>query len=532
MPSCFRSVLVRRQLLSRHSFIQFQYLNTHRALGYCGRRAFGFSSRSMDSKSSVKPRKRLIVACDGTWLDSDNGFKRDSYLPFSTSGNLAVPSNVTRIVRALNPITSDDIPQITYYQAGIGSANNWFNHYWGGTTGAGISEHVREAYAFIAENYVKGDEIFFLGFSRGAFTARSIAGFIATVGLLTRRGMDSFYPIFMDWENQVKPNYKSQWPTLPFPNKPNIRDPSYFKRLASLELALPKIPAIKAVGVWETVGALGVPQVLWPHPMDYSFTDNEVATNVEYAFQALALDEQRSPYQPTVWEQPKTPNRLKKLKQTWFSGSHTNVGGGYPDAGNANITLAWMISQLDGLLDFDPTYIDYLHDRQIEYFASNKKPLRLWAMGDLVDSQAGIRVLAGSKTRTPGQYNKIDPHTGRPTKPEILLGNTDEMIHSSVRVRLASKGNGVGEHGIYDPKALKGFELEYIESNGIPSEEARADPETEGFRWILGHGEDRSKIVLGEDSLGDIEKRLYQASTTTGPVVRGAEEMNNSRPGP
>lgn len=79
-----------------------------------------------------------------------------------------------------------------------------------------------------------GDEIFLLGFSRGAFTARSIAGFIAAVGLLTRRGMDNFYPIFDDWENQLKPDYKSKWPTLPFPNKPSITDPTYFKELVQV----------------------------------------------------------------------------------------------------------------------------------------------------------------------------------------------------------------------------------------------------------------------------------------------------------
>ena len=81
-----------------------------------------------------------------------------------------------------------------------------------------------------------GDEIFLLGFSRGAFTARSIGGFIATVGLLSRRGMDNFYPVFDDWENQVKPHYRSKWPNLPFPNKPKVTDPSYFIGLVNVSL--------------------------------------------------------------------------------------------------------------------------------------------------------------------------------------------------------------------------------------------------------------------------------------------------------
>lgn len=466
-------------------------------------------------------------------MDSDNGFKRDSYLPYSTSGHLAVPSNVTRIVRALMPTTSDGIPQVAYYQAGIGSSNNWFDHYWGGTTGAGISEHVREAYAFIAENYVKGDEIFLLGFSRGAFTARSIAGFIATVGLLSRRGMDSFYPVFMDWENQVKPHYRSQWPTLPFPNKPNVCDPAYFQQLVSLNLALPEIPPIKAVGVWETVGALGVPQVLWPHPMDYSFTDSEVATNVEHAFQALALDEKRTPYHPTVWEQPKGPNSLKKLKQTWFAGVHSNVGGGYPTADAANLTLAWMISQLNDLLSFDPGYLTYLHSRQLAYSVAKKQTPRLWGLGELTNSQSGLRVLAGSTVRTPGRYTQTDPHTGLQKKPAVRLRGTNERVHPSVRVRVVSDGTGLDDRGVYAPAALKGFELEDQHAGdrvaGPSGDEARADPTAEGFRWVLDGG-DGERVVLEEDGLGDVERMFYEESKTL--EMSGAEEAAIAKPGP
>lgn len=95
----------------------------------------------------------------------------------------------------------------------------------------GISENIRAAYAFVAENYQAGDEIFIVGFSRGAFTARSVAGLISAIGLLTRRGMSYFYEVFTDWENQVKPNYKSQWPDKPFPNRPNITNPKYTEQL-------------------------------------------------------------------------------------------------------------------------------------------------------------------------------------------------------------------------------------------------------------------------------------------------------------
>ena len=103
-------------------------------------------------------------------------------------------------------------------------------------TGAGLPEHVREAYAFIADNYREGDEIFLIGFSRGAFTARSIAGFIASVGLLTAKGMAFFYTVFKDWENRETPCYVSPWPNEPFPGKPKMitYDSQYAQRLESV----------------------------------------------------------------------------------------------------------------------------------------------------------------------------------------------------------------------------------------------------------------------------------------------------------
>ena len=128
--------------------------------------------------------------------NSDNGFERRTYLPWDTSGTLQArqtttqmrycvhaytvtrqtPSNVTRICRALLPESEEGVQQVIYYQAGIGTESTFWNHVVGGGTGAGLSENIREAYAFLATNYEIGDEIILLGFSRGAFTARSIAG--------------------------------------------------------------------------------------------------------------------------------------------------------------------------------------------------------------------------------------------------------------------------------------------------------------------------------------------------------------------
>ena len=139
---------------------------------------------------------------------------------------------MTRIARAILPETESGIPQIVYYQAGIGTEGTWWDHIYGGGTGAGLSENIREAYSFLAKNYMPDDEIFLIGFSRGAFTARSIGSMIASVGLLTTKGMEQFYPIFSDWENQVKPDgWKSPFPKQPFDDKPRVTDPRYTAEL-------------------------------------------------------------------------------------------------------------------------------------------------------------------------------------------------------------------------------------------------------------------------------------------------------------
>lgn len=111
-------------------------------------------------------------------------------------GKLVPPSNVTRLTRAVKPTSNDGIQQIVYYQAGVGSTGNFVDRFVGGSIGAGVAENVREAYAFICNNYVNGDEIFLIGFSRGAFTARSVGGLVCNIGVLTRKGLPSFPIIY------------------------------------------------------------------------------------------------------------------------------------------------------------------------------------------------------------------------------------------------------------------------------------------------------------------------------------------------
>lgn len=218
-----------------------------------------------------------------------------------------------------------------------------------------------EAYGFLASNYDAGDEIFLFGFSRGAFTARSICAMINCVGLLTSRGMEDFYSVFKDWENQDKKNYISAWPDRPFSRRPNARELAYAQELENVGL-LPRRSWGSRVADTDTawpfaftyfsqsnrclghcryadhanpdnchvevdIGALGIPTIgpFPPQHREYAFINTRLPTNVEYAYQALALDEHRKAFIPTLWEQPSGPSSLKVLRQCWFPGVHSNV---------------------------------------------------------------------------------------------------------------------------------------------------------------------------------------------------------------
>ncbi|KAK3115279.1 hypothetical protein LTR53_005550 [Teratosphaeriaceae sp. CCFEE 6253] len=403
--------------------------------------------------------------------NSDNGFVRASWLPGHTGGKLAVPSNVTRITRALLPRSAEGVPQIVYYQAGLGSENNPYSYVVGGFLGSGISENIREAYAFICNNYEDGDDIVLVGFSRGAFTARSISALIAEVGLLTSKGLDSFYPIYKDWENQVNPDYKPEYGSLDWPvDRPRFRDAGYEGKLFEAGLTRPHIP-IKAVAVWDTVGTLGIPELdvagfklFDSERKEYSFVNTEVAPNVEYAFQALALDEERKTFAPTIWESPKpgSPSRLKRLRQCWFPGVHSSIGGGYADTSISDISLAWMISQLQPLLTFDAGFILTQQQHNKRFYEAIDVPVRSWAMGQIRYSDSSLlNAMTGKHIRTPGEYHAIDSATGKPM--ERMLTNTCEFMHPSVRYRIDQQGPGLAHgdddpgKGVYEPLALKGW---------------------------------------------------------------------------
>lgn len=444
--------------------------------------------------------KRLVLAIDGTWVSSDNGYSPSIWGP-AGEGTLASPSNVTRLCRALKSRASGDVEQIVYYQGGLGSQANVYSFVVGGYLGEGIDAAIREAYGFLANNYEEGDEIFLLGFSRGAFTARSVGGLIASIGLLTKVGMESFYPIFMDWEHQNNPSYKPGYKTADWGFDRPKMGPEYYQKLISKGLSRPTIPTIKAIAVFDTVGSLGVPdlkpfgyKIHHSSKAEYSFVNTQVATNVENAYQALALDEQRDAFVPTIWESPqeKTHPIFKRLRQCWFAGVHTSIGGGYQDSSISDLTLAWMMTQLSAHLEFDPAYLQRQRMLNREFYSSRERPVpeeaQGYGMGLIKRSDLGLlNMVLGRQVRTPGEYHVTDPNTGEPL-PQ-LLKNTCEFIHPSVRYRMEQKGRGLASSatdflggGVYKPAALEGWDY-YPAGREVPGLEV--DPKwSKAAKWV------------------------------------------------
>jgi uncharacterized protein (DUF2235 family) len=336
--------------------------------------------------------KRLVVCCDGTWNDADEG------------GDF---TNVVRMARATKAVDDRDaagIEQIVYYHSGVGSGGDTLIQVVGGGTGLGLSRNVRDAYAFVANNYCDGDELFLFGFSRGAYTARSVAGLIGWAGILHKADMDDFALLWESFKTRKMPN----------PTDARI----YFPDRRT------NVP-IKCIGVWDTVGALGIPGHLNAllAPL-YEFQDTDLGVHVENAFHALAIDEHRKEFVPTLWNQPPGAPAGQRLEQVWFAGAHSNVGGGYDEHGLSDVALAWMADRVAPMLALDQTCLSDKQDRRDG-----------WGMGKIYDSATGLFSLLGKANRN------------------ICAGaTTNESVHESVAARFAAgaKPNG----GAYAPTAL------------------------------------------------------------------------------
>lgn len=279
--------------------------------------------------------KRLVVCCDGTW---NNPEQEDNGLP--------APTNVFKLYNALagqgpagnDPQADTPLDQLKFYHPGVGGEGGVLRPLLGGAIGAGISRHICSAYHWLAEHYREGDAIYLYGFSRGALAARSLGGFLG-YGLLNLQGLTSTE----GWarvHRAYQAGYRQQ------------------QRLAALEPSWQlyhrgEAAPIRFIGVWDTVGALGVPDDfellnLFDNPKAWAFHDTSLGAHVRSARHAMAIDEIRSSFCVTHWD---NKDQHPDVKERWFPGVHSDVGGGYANCGLADGALHWMIeeSQAAGL---------------------------------------------------------------------------------------------------------------------------------------------------------------------------------------
>jgi hypothetical protein len=268
---------------------------------------------------------------------------------------------VVRLVRSIRSCTQDGISQIAFYHPGVGTGNV-LDKWMGGGTGIGLSENVRSAYAWFVDNYEDGDEIFLFGFSRGAYTARSVAGLIAHVGILRKHHMENFDEV---WDYYRQPA--------------SIRERQETKFLANFPDRMTRDQVnIKCIGVWDTVGSLGIPGSHFCQ-REYKFHDTTLGPGVEYAFQALALDEQRAPFRPAIWKSNPKPRVRQTVEQVWFPGVHSNIGGGYSEHVLSDATLFWMASRVAPLLELDSLYLCAQADRRRPYATGKLETSLTWS---------------------------------------------------------------------------------------------------------------------------------------------------------
>lgn len=253
--------------------------------------------------------KRIVICFDGTWNTPDKK---------ANDGDES--TNVWRFFESVAERDANGMTQVKWYDQGVGT--KWYDKFRGGAFGVGLSGNIQDGYRFLAKMYEDGDEVFINGFSRGAYTARSLVGMIRNCGLVTPDNLKRVPDAYQ--------LYRTRDEGADGPNALFFR--SNFARDIK----------VKFLGVWDTVGALGVPvqSFDWFNKRYYEFHDTELSSIVQNAFHAMAVDEHRENYAATLWDPKVQPNQ--RLEQVWFPGAHANVGGGYKERELSDITLAWM----------------------------------------------------------------------------------------------------------------------------------------------------------------------------------------------
>jgi uncharacterized protein (DUF2235 family) len=392
--------------------------------------------------------KNIVFCADGTW----NG-------PGGDANDTSPPSNVWKLFLALageldpgtlplaheqEKVLTGPNPQVAKYLHGVGDSSLIIDRLFGGVFGSGTIERIVRGYTFVSRNYEDGDRIYLVGFSRGAYTARALGGLIGDMGLLNNDGnrLDDKALAYrlgaMTWRAHREKRIAARSGTAVnaglmsvFQNVLDGLPHFVSKDLAAGDL-VPSRNRIRAIGVWDTVGALGIPLYLdTDERVDvFRFADTNLNANVENGLHAISLDEQRDDFEPTLWQ-----NR-DNVTQVLFPGAHSDVGGGYPanQTGLSDGALTWMIARLAalglhfnnalGLAPADPLAVAHRPWAKGIFASLRHSPRQI-----LQDEQvtAELRFHVSLKQRLSGQQTLWDPDDGSITYiPTVLAQRLSE----------------------------------------------------------------------------------------------------------
>lgn len=445
--------------------------------------------------------KRLIVLLDGTWNDRSEGVFDTNIvrlqkliarsIALETEGTLETRPDVSR--KMVHGTVTGGRENFVFYESGVGTGAS--DRWRGGLLGQGMPKKVRRAYKFLSANYTEGDSIYVFGFSRGAFTARSLVGYLGAAGLLKREFCTDAL------EAEAWAYYRTH---------PMDRLPGALCTLQGFTHSRATF-RVDCIGVFDTVGALGVPLEVFNrfNREKYAFHTVDMSSITKHNLHAMAIDEHRAPFRNTPWRKPKFKAYKTTTEQVWFAGAHGDIGGGYvPEEDRRDqalpslddIALSWMVRRLNALCpDFpcDPALAPAIDES--------------WALAPHHEPRSGKyrlfppAIRAISNYRVPGlQGRQIEVSRDRQEEP------VGEMVHLSALERLGNAVKVEGKEAVYRPPNLLGV-LPVIAATYGAAKGRTADHhdilvvDWDGTPLDAQRDDDRAKVL---DSLSAARSRL------------------------
>jgi uncharacterized protein (DUF2235 family) len=460
-------------------------------------------STNPDSASNYWYKRRLVVCLDGTWNQRDSGTNIYHISNLVLEGMIdptITPAEVKQIkdpaVRRRKEECTKAWVQMVYYDEGVGTG--LLDSATGGAFGIGLSENVRQAYDWLVERYRDGDHVYVFGFSRGAFTARSLVGMIAKCGLLYRgaplppaelwKGYQKMapYPPPKDREGNIAPRKKWWQPFGPHrqgpfrprkylkasPGEPKFDPPGDMNETEKLLCLWSRRIPIKCLAVYDTVGTFGIEALAipWLRERRAQFHDTQLTTLIQHGFHGLAIDEHRGNFNNIPWhrateldtpEQEEITQTYGPIQQRWFIGGHSDIGGSNENDVLAQLPLRWFVKECEELnLVFKPSWPDEPDVRTATRLA-DCVPLRLVASKDGKPPKPGhvsdsytefAKGLWRHLIRAKRNYRKIQPPAEFQNGKEVRSLN--ETLHPSVLELLELNEQETGSSDNYNPPNL------------------------------------------------------------------------------